>query len=384
MPDIELSRTGLANLSDHINSANAGLLLHRGLSCFEENKEKTQKKALFAKVTGVTASPLYDKAYARWLAMLAKNPQDFGSKALKIDQRLYIGLTAGSAVETGVMTHHSYGMPYIAGSSVKGTVRSYAENIGLPAHIIAVLFGHDEDVEVNDTQKIEAGAGCLVWHDAWWIPNTAEKYPFVAEVVTVHHQDYYSGNGDATDFDSPVPNQQMAVQGSFLFTVEGDEQWVKLALDVLQYALTNQGIGGKVASGYGYFVEDADLSHRINKEKNEQNKLIEEEVKRKKLEQDLTSLTDAQKLIKKFQVNLPELSQWQNKPQYSVTVEVDGVKYQFLDIYNIVREWTDIDDLKYAIEFFEVNLKIWSGKSLGQNKPWKERINPLKRIAGLI
>jgi CRISPR-associated protein Cmr6 len=91
----------------------------------------------------------------------------------------------GGAIETGVSTQHSYGMPFIAGSAIKGAVRSYTESINLGKEYQAVLFGSD-DVLAKEANSIES-AGCLVWHDAWWVPE-GNQSPFVAEIVTVHHQ----------------------------------------------------------------------------------------------------------------------------------------------------------------------------------------------------
>lgn len=162
---------------------------------------------------------------------------------------MFIGLATGGAIETGVSTQHSYGMPLLAGSAVKGAVRAYAETVGIDAEYIAVLFGEDEDIVSNG--RI-ASAGYLVWHDAWWYPHD-NTLPFVGEVVTVHHQNYYDGEGEASDFDSPIPNQQVAVQGSFYFVIEGETQWAAFAKQLLKKALEQQGLGAKTAAGYGLF-----------------------------------------------------------------------------------------------------------------------------------
>lgn len=171
------------------------------------------------------------------------------------------------------------------GSSVKGAVRSYAEQLFavrddngrityhdgqavIPENkqaIFDILFGADSDDE--------ASAGYLIWHDAWWIPPSTRDFklskgeqnkPFVSEVVTVHHQAYYNGNMDeALDIENPIPNQQLAVQGSFYFCVEGKNQWAKFAKQLLENMLKDQGVGAKGSNGYGYFVMDANLEKTI-------------------------------------------------------------------------------------------------------------------------
>jgi len=200
------------------------------------------------------------------------------------------GLALGGTLETGVTTHHSYGMPLLAGSSVKGAVRAYAESIFLlkdengkilldekgntqinPAmkDILNVLFGADENAE-------QANAGYLVWHDAWLIPALTKegKYsssddakPFAKEIVTVHHSQYYAdktGTVEALDMEAPIPNQQLAVQGSFYFVIEGkNKQWLDFAKQLLENMLNEFGMGAKGAAGYGYFKEDAKLNEQL-------------------------------------------------------------------------------------------------------------------------
>jgi CRISPR-associated protein Cmr6 len=80
----------------------------------------------------------------------------------------------------------------------------------------------------------------------------------VEEIVTTHHLDYYGSEGQtpATDFDSPVPNAQIAVQGRFLFVLEGPGStsgWLDLAAEMLTAALSIRGIGAKTRTGYGLF-----------------------------------------------------------------------------------------------------------------------------------
>lgn len=252
-----LVRTALKDSIQQAKTAHAGLLLTRSLPVWEQN-EKSEKTRLIEKITCVSPSDLYKNAFSRWLAVTGK-PEHFGSLTATVSGRLMMGLSTGGAMETGIITHHTYGMPMIPGSSVKGAVRAFANSIGLDARYQAVLFGADE--ELAERSKEPEGAGCLVWHDAWWVPEGNHK-PFVGEVVTVHHQQYYGGHGEATDFDSPVPNQQLAVQGSFYFVVEGEPGWVSLAIRLLQDTLQQQGMGAKRAAGYGFMKENAAVTQK--------------------------------------------------------------------------------------------------------------------------
>ena len=124
-------------------------------------------------------------------------------------------------LETGYAIGHSHGAPYIPGSSVKGVVNAHArerfdsEDGG--KEIRHELFG------ASATEAPPAGlSGLLTFHDAWWVPGSA-AHPLAPEIVTTHHPEYYGQDGrtPATDFDSPIPNAQIAVHGAFRFVIEG-------------------------------------------------------------------------------------------------------------------------------------------------------------------
>lgn len=301
-----LVRDALIPLLNKVSDANSGLLMQRGLRVWQgkETKgetDKSDKTDLINVITAIRPSDLYQLAFDRWLLHtyqgtgVADVKPQLASVNAKINGRLYTGLALGGTLETGVTTQHGYGMPMLAGSSVKGAVKAYAETLfsqkdatgkiilekdkkGVERSIIDpqmqpildVLFGTGETAT-------EQNAGYLIWHDAWWIPAFTKegKYsanddakPFVSEIVTVHHQKYYSdptGRVEALDMESPIPNQQLAVQGSFYFVIEGEEQWVKTAKQLLENMLQHFGMGAKAASGYGYFQIDETLNKSLQK-----------------------------------------------------------------------------------------------------------------------
>ena len=256
---ISLMRESLKKLiSDGLKDAHAGLFMQRGLP--EWNQDDKQAKAdLIQKIVEIPApkvGSLYALAFTRWVQATSDTGR-FATLAAGISGRLYTGLNSAGTLETGISTHHTYGMPLIAGSSVKGIARSHAESLGLDKAYLDVLFGDD-----SDSGSLKSGA--LVWHDAWFIP--ANTPPFAAEIITTHHQDYYNGKQpEADEMESPIPNQQIATQGSFYFAIEcapGAQLWAKYAKDLLFQALQTQGAGSKTASGYGYFTEAAEEAQR--------------------------------------------------------------------------------------------------------------------------
>lgn len=299
-----LIRDGLLQAIRQLNSAHAGLLMQRGLREWEDG-EKPIKKQLILDISSVRPDDLYLLAFNRWLNA-TYDKTAFATLSATIDGRLFTGLPLGGTLETGAMTHHSYGMPMIAGSSVKGAVRSYTEHLFAKRlidgsidykienqsgkkikklqfdndkkEILDILFGTDSDDE-------NANAGYLIWHDAWWIPQITgdgklatgehKNQPFTSEIVTVHHQQYYNGDlSEALDIENPVPNQQIAIQGSFYFVIEGESKWAEYALKLLQKTLIQQGLGAKGSNGYGYFQLSEELNRDI-KNRYERNKPVD-------------------------------------------------------------------------------------------------------------
>ena len=370
---VALMRASLRETVRQTQSAHAGLLLTHSLPVWENDGAKPEKSKLIDKITGVNCCSLYQKAFERWLNVTCDVGQ-FASLSASLTGRLMMGLNTGGGIETGFSVHHSYGMPMIAGSSVKGAVRAYAETIGLGKEYIAALFGADEDL-AKEAHTHES-AGYLVWHDAWWIPESNHK-PFVGEVVTVHHQDYYGGNGAATDFDSPIPNQQLAVQGSFYFVVEGDSAWTNLAVTLLSKTLQQQGIGSKRAAGYGFMNTNTELHSQLNKQQKQAQEQLKKEQETTKLEEAMASLSDNQKQIQAFVIKLSQNTTWQNG---NAGTDVMG----FAQLAKTVEDWPDTNDIKFAIAMFEEQVPKWLKKPIKDNKNWKERINNLKRKAGLL
>ena len=256
--------------------AHPGLLLQRGLTEHDKDNQaaKTAHKDNQAaktnhieRVCQSTASEFYKRTYNRWKQATA-NRNRFRRVFLKLETRMFIGLTGGGMLETGCAISHSHGMPYIPGSSIKGVVNAYVrERLGAAGtEIREELFG------APATEDQPAGlSGQITFHDAWWIPGSALR-PLVQEVVTSHHLEYYGKEGatPATDFDNPIPNAQVAVQGSFLFVLEGPLAWLELAEEMLTDALGSYGVGAKTRAGYGLFREDAERREQEEAERREQ------------------------------------------------------------------------------------------------------------------
>jgi CRISPR-associated protein Cmr6 len=243
-----LCRNNLIDLLGKTRDPHPGLLLSRGMINWPADGEQggQAKTKLIDDVTQLKPGTLYTEALKRWRKVSTEEGR-FASFQIDLVGRLYIGVTRENALETGVTTAHTYGMPMIPGSAVKGLCRATAKRMKLGEQARLYMFG-------NETESAEAEAGGLTFHDAWWVGKVNEK-PFVREIVTPHHQEYYGSQGEkpATDFDSPIPANQITVTGAFYFVIEGDAAWTGVAKRLLQMALGDTGIGGKRSSGYGFF-----------------------------------------------------------------------------------------------------------------------------------
>lgn len=251
----QLLRESLRTPYRNADNAHPGLLLQRGYEVYDCDTEagRQAKSAFIRRVCSIQPDAFYHNAYQRWRTATGDR-QRFRQVEMALESRLFIGLTGGGMLETGCAMSHTYGAPYIPGSSIKGIVRGHVAASPFAQQYpraIAELFGLDAETDEHFSQGL---SGLVCFHDAWWVPDASNR-PLVEEVVTTHHPDYYGKEGavDASDFDSPIPNAQIAVQGHFLFVLEGPLGWMDLAEPMLIAALSNRGIGAKTRSGYGLF-----------------------------------------------------------------------------------------------------------------------------------
>jgi CRISPR-associated protein Cmr6 len=163
-----------------------------------------------------------------------------------IQGRMIVGIGAASVRETGISLLRTWGMPFIPGSALKGVAASMARKHagdawkpGTPGH--HALFGD------------QLLSGCVVFHDAWWIPAApGECLPLDLDVMTVHHGTYYGGGDEAPcDWDEPNPVAFITARAQYLVALSGPASWVEAAGTLLAAGLTELGIGAKTAAGYG-------------------------------------------------------------------------------------------------------------------------------------
>lgn len=222
-----------------------------------ENPEA--REVLVKRLCDLGPNPAYRQWLGRWKACFPEGGaggDGMAASTLEMDVlgRLVTGLGDRGVFEWGLRLHHTYGMPLIPGSSLKGVVASLAQSL----RDKAVAVGQD-DGPMRDMQEALFGsteaAGMVVFHDAWWVPTQSCPTPFVRDVMTPHHLAYGSRDDrPAADWDDPTPVSFVAVRGRFFFAVEAsDKDLAGLAMQLLQRALTVHGVGAKTRAGYGSF-----------------------------------------------------------------------------------------------------------------------------------
>jgi CRISPR-associated protein Cmr6 len=293
---------------DRSRAAHAGLLLRRFLHVAVKDQEKrhaSDRSQLHrAALEAVRKSqPVYDSAFNRWISLL---PGNATCETLSTAGRLIVGLGGDNVLETGLKLHHTYGVPIIPGSALKGLAAHYCDQVwGArletdPTKLTAdnhkfrrLRHGEkrgEKGVHADTGKHHEAlfgttdDSGHIIFHDAWITPDSMwhdaprreashdaelrEASGLLLDVITPHHPDYYSDKEyedgpyrgqriPPTDFDEPKPVTFLSVSGKFLVAVSCDvngptgDPWTKLAFDLLQEALREWGVGGKTSSGYG-------------------------------------------------------------------------------------------------------------------------------------
>lgn len=200
------------------------------------------------------------------------------------DWRLVIGLGTSSVFETGMTLHHTYGIPYIPASSVKGLVRSYViveiyknEIEAISKKDFCDVFGCSGEGKIgaskyksyykfeaeknNDQTESGERQGNVTFFDAFPLG----KIKLEADIMNPHYPDYYGdteGKIPPADWQNPIPIQFLSVgkETSFQFVIgvkkEKDTIILNQTKNWLQKALEERGIGAKTAVGYGYMKSE--------------------------------------------------------------------------------------------------------------------------------
>ncbi len=231
----------------------------------EQSRDNTESKhRLVQQVAQLAVSDPYVQFFTRWEEML-KTYCPVSPRPAKVRTRLAVGLGGAGVLETAITLHHTYGVPYIPGSALKGLAASYVrqclsdqqwgqwgrdekgELVWEPGKAYRLIFG--------DTTS----AGYITFFDALYVPGSGHGgTPLHPDIITVHHPDYYQNKDKPpADWDNPTPVPFLTATGDYLVALAAPAvadwiaPWIEQTFTILAQALDQWGVGAKTSSGYG-------------------------------------------------------------------------------------------------------------------------------------
>ncbi len=266
--------------------AHPGLWLDRMLAepAHEKKQEWLGRRQLYltaVKALAPSASPpavqAYRPIFEAWKVAMEQPEPGIARYFLPVEARSRILLhpaSNGTVTEGSILLHHTYGVPYLPGSALKGVLRSRLDRFfAVPdvRDLTSELLG-DLQRSASETGGAEGEASGLAslvdFYDALWIPEAptgaeGDWSPLALDIVNPHHPDYYTGGGNSrrppSDMDEPVPVHRLSLtpKARFLIVAEAPDApelapWLSWLLnEVLAPALVEDGIGAWTSAGYG-------------------------------------------------------------------------------------------------------------------------------------
>ena len=200
------------------------------------------------------------------------------------------GLGLEHPIENGFSFLSPYGLPYLAGSSVKGVLRRAAEELrdegeaSIDNALIDALFGPENTPA--------ARRGALTCWDV--LPQFDA---LTLEIMTPHQGHYLQGSDSPHDAGQPIPITFLALPAGsrFRFVLRFDPSpvplacraaladWQPLVRRIVQQAFDWLGFGAKTAVGYGAMGEDPAARDRRDSEAAAQQQSADEAADRARL-----------------------------------------------------------------------------------------------------
>lgn len=268
------------------------------------------------------------------------------------------GLGLEHPVENGFAFLSPYGLPYLAGSGVKGVLRSAAQELekmrdeDVTVAVIAALFGHEDDHN--------ARRGALTCWDVFPSP-TKDKDLLIVEIMTPHFTDYFQKNGTPHDAGKPNPIPFLAVSAGsefrFVVTCEPTllndavplKRWQHLLSKIMSHAFDWLGFGAKTSVGYGAMEEDPVARKRLDEERKAAQEAELKVREQKEREQSLATMSPAMQVMNQF------LDARKDKNQPELSALLKGLK---------TEAWAKVVKVEVAQHVKQLMLK---------DKKWKEK-----------
>jgi len=228
--------------------------------------DKTEWIAGFAGKVGDES--LLKEAQTRRQTFLNAHGTRVRQATMRTEWRFVTGLGREHPVENGFAWHHTLGVPYLPGSSLKGLLRAWCREVAETTteensddrraldRRLAALFGAGPTSEDPDSGVI----GGLIVLDALPVAPVELR----ADVMTPHYQPYHTASPENApnpgDWFSPNPIPFLTVAPGQAFHIallartEAAGEHLDWVFKHLQEALAWMGAGAKTATGYGRLV----------------------------------------------------------------------------------------------------------------------------------
>ena len=289
------------------------------------------------------------------------------------------GLGLEHPVENGFAFLTPYGLPYLAGSGVKGVLRRAAEELlkqGEPGFDQAVV----DDMFGSESQAKPA-RGALSFWDVFPVPVNNN---LVVEVMTPHSSHYLQGKDRQAPHDagkpSPIPFLAVPAGSEFRFVVTCEPslmaadlrpRWKPVLEQILLHAFDWLGFGAKTAVGYGALTEDPAAKQRREADAEGIRKQAADAKAKAEREEELRRLSPAQREIREFldartDIKMPDIaaltsalkqSKWSGDMKVAVAEHLKA-------LMQAARKWKDRSEKKNPEKDHEFQATILVGKWL--------------------
>lgn len=239
------------------------------------------------------------------------------AQAIPAEQLCVIDAQATSPFATGLGLEHPiengfaflapYGLPYLAGSAVKGVLRRAAEELCADGELdfdpalIDALFGPED--------TLAARRGTLTCWDV--LPQFDAM---TLDIMTPHQSGYYQGNESPHDAGKPTPIPFLALPAGakFRFVLRFEPSlvpaasraaladWQAVALRIARHAFDWLGFGAKTAVGYGAMALDRQAAAQRAAEVESVRRKRAEQAKRAARVAEIDAMEPVQREIEQF------------------------------------------------------------------------------------
>lgn len=165
----------------------------------------------------------------------------------KVSDALVCGIGDEHPLENSLRFDHCTGLPYIPSSSIKGVAKFAAKS------------NETKDERTRNKEGDIFGTQDQVGKVQFWDGFPVEVPTLKIDIMNNHFPDYYSGKSSAPSDDmnpNPVPFIVVDSDSEFYFPIVArDQDTLQRAIDFLEKALGEWGVGAKTSVGYGMFYD---------------------------------------------------------------------------------------------------------------------------------